>query len=95
MDRFLELFGNRFTAYMWLAICPINMYTAWQGNSAGKAQKAWEKHAETYEGTMQMLNDMHRLYTLPREKRMNKGFFIFWLVMELVWIGLLIWEGLK
>lgn len=78
--------------YVWLLLCPLNMLSAWQGNSIGKAQQAWKKHVETYEGTMYALNDMHRLYTLPRAERMNKGLFIFWLGMWLLWIALMLWK---
>ena len=79
--------------YVWLLLCPLNMLSAWQGNSIGKAQQAWKKHVETYEGTMYALNDMHRLYTLPRAERMNKGLFIFWLGMWLLWIALMLWKN--
>ena len=79
--------------YVWLVLCPLNMFSAWLGNPTGKAQQKWKKHAETYEGTTHALNDMHRLYTLPRAERMNKGLFIFWLVMWLLWIGLMLWKN--
>lgn len=81
--------------YIWLVLCPLNMLSAWQGNSKGRAQQAWKKHVETYEGTTHALNDMHRLYTLPRAQRMNKGLFICWLVMWLVWIGLVLFKNLE
>ena len=81
--------------YLWLVLCPLNMLSAWQGNSPGRAQQVWKKRAETYEGTTHALNEMHRLYTLPRALRMNKGFFIFWLVMWLIWIGLVLFKNLK
>lgn len=90
-----EVRGARVVPFLWLVLCPLKMYSAWQGDPRGKAQQAWEKQEETYEGTTRALNDMHRLYTLPRAERMDKGYFIFYLVGELVWIGLLIWVSLK
>ena len=78
--------------YLWLVLCPLNMHTAWQGNPAGKAQQSWTKRIETNKGTALALKEMYQVYTAPRKERMNKGMFGFWLVMWLLWIGLVLWK---
>ena len=79
--------------YLWIVLCPLNMYTAWQGNPVGKAQQIWEERAETDQGTALALKVMYQIYTAPRKARMNKVMFGFWLVMWLLWIGLMLWTN--
>ena len=89
----LEKYVEDVHQYLWLVLCPLNMYTAWQGNPVGKAQQIWEERAETDQGTALALKVMYQIYTAPRKARMNKVMFGFWLVMWLLWIGLMLWTN--
>ena len=82
----------QFAPFLWLLVCPLNMHTAWKGNPAGKAQEIWKTHNDTYSGTERALDEMLREYTAPRKARMNKGMFVFWLVMLVLWGFLVAWE---
>ena len=88
----LEKYVEDVHQYLWLVLCPLNMYTAWQGNLAGKAQQIWKERAETDQGTVLALKVMYQIYTAPRKERMNKVMFGLWLVMWLLWIGLVLWK---
>lgn len=86
--------NKRVTLYIWLLICPIEMYMAWHGNPAGKARQIWEDYMETRVDAASALNRMHLAYTAPRKERMNKGSFYLWLVLWLVYIGMMLLDVL-
>lgn len=88
----LEKYVEDVHQYLWIVLCPLNMYTAWQGNPAGKARQIWEEHTQTGKGTALALEEMYQVYTAPRKERMNKVLFGFWLVSWLLWIGLVLWK---
>ena len=89
-----RVLNRRVTLYSWLLICPINMYTAWHGNPAGKARQIWEDYMETRVDAASALNRMHLAYTAPRKERMNKGSFYLWLVLWLLYIGMMLLDVL-
>lgn len=88
----LEKYVEGVHRYLWIVLCPLNMLMAWQGDPAGKAQQIWKERAETDKGTVLALKEMYRVYTAPRKERMNKVMFGLWLVMWLLWIGLVLWK---
>ena len=75
--------------FMWLILCPLNMYTAWKGNPAGKAQEIWKAHSPNQGDTAAALKYMCQAYTAPRKERISKASFCFWLVMLVLW-GLIV-----
>lgn len=75
--------------FLWLILCPLNMYTAWKGNPSSKAQKIWKAHSPNQGDTAAALKYMYQAYTAPRKERINKASFCFWLVMLVLW-GLIV-----
>lgn len=71
--------------FVWLILCPLNMYTAWKGNPTAKMQKLWTEGEETREGTMDALNDMYRACTAPRKDRMDKWRFFAHAALLVLW----------
>lgn len=88
LDWLQDVLNTRVPLYVWLALCPLNMHTAWQGNPTGKAAQIWRDYFKTREDAPAALNRMHLAYTAPRKERMNKGLFVGWLILWLLHIGL-------
>ena len=82
----------QFAPFLWLILCPLNMYTAWKGNPAGKAQEIWKAHSPNRGDTLAALQYMYQAYTAPRRERINKASFCFWLVMLVLWGFFVAWE---
>lgn len=82
----------RLSPFVWLILCPLNMYTAWKGDQSSKAQEIWKAHSPNQGDTATALKYMYQAYTAPRKERINKASFCFWLVMLVFWGFLVAWE---
>ncbi len=90
-----ERLGKEITPYVWTALTLLNLSTTLRGEPFSQMIRIWKEHVATQYGTTLALNDMYRHYNLPRRERISKGMFILWLVMLVLWIGLIIWRHVR